>query len=184
MPNTVDEQRGAAVGNDTTDRDRWTFNRTDALDIVTVLHYTGQPRNSKEDWRRRSLSSYRTFASVQPLSYTPKFALAEFSFLGILWQIHSCSLMKIALDLVFFFDTFCKNKVHLTLKLGSGSLSWQYQVGALLVLCWWYVSLLLLLRNKCGMSCQVGIMNQEVNAIEDKKRKKRRKVWQQMFLIS
>lgn len=44
----VHEQRGATVGTDTTDRDRWTFNRTDALDIITVLHYTGHPRNSKE----------------------------------------------------------------------------------------------------------------------------------------
>lgn len=40
----VHEQRGATVGTDTTDRDRWTFNRTDALDIITVLHYTGHKK--------------------------------------------------------------------------------------------------------------------------------------------
>ena len=50
----VHEQRGAAVGSGSTDRNRRTFNRTDASDINAVQHCTGHPRSSKEDWRKGS----------------------------------------------------------------------------------------------------------------------------------
>lgn len=83
----VHEQRGAAVGSGSTDRNRRTFNRADVSDIATVQHCT--PRISKEDWRR------------QLFKYKFSTDLSEFTFLGSLWGTHS-------FDLVFLKGSYFK----------------------------------------------------------------------------
>ncbi len=71
----VHEQRGAAVGSGSTDRNRRTFSRTDASDITTVRHCTGRPRSSKEDWRKKNFK-YK-FSRAQMISSTQIYALFE-----------------------------------------------------------------------------------------------------------